>query len=87
VFRAASNLQNTDRYYKSSFSTIQVSGVGCQEDIEASTKNTACEELSRVDDRRKKADGFLPLGIGLLTPDTIDTVLFIDSIKYTAPFL
>jgi len=27
VLRPASNLQNTDRYYQSSFSTIQVSGV------------------------------------------------------------
>jgi hypothetical protein len=62
VLRPASNLQNTDRFYQSSFSTIQVSGVGCQEDTAAREKKT--------DDSRKKADGFLPSVIGLLTPDT-----------------
>jgi hypothetical protein len=70
VLRPASNLQNTDRFYQSSFSTIQVSGVGCQEDTEVSAQRTACDELSRVDGSRKKADGFLPSVIGLLTPDT-----------------
>jgi len=82
------NLQNTDRYYHSSFSTIQVSGVGCQEDTETNAKKTACDQLhsaclrhelrpnvahiegSRVDDSRKKTDGFLPFVIVLLTPDT-----------------
>jgi len=45
-------------------------GVRCQEDSEASAQKTACDELSRVGDSRKKADGFLPSVIGLLTPDT-----------------
>jgi hypothetical protein len=55
-------------------------GVRCQEDTEASAQKTAgdepigrelrAERLSRVDDSRKKADGFLPSVIGLLTPDT-----------------
>jgi hypothetical protein len=30
VLRPASNLRNTDRFNQSSFSTKQVSGVGCQ---------------------------------------------------------
>jgi hypothetical protein len=57
-----------------------VSGVRCQEDTEACAQKTACDEpfepelaaeaLSRVDDSRKEADGFLPSVIGFLTPDT-----------------
>jgi hypothetical protein len=62
VLRPASNLQNTDRFYHSSFSTLQVSGVRCQEETEASAKKT--------DNSGKKADSFLPSVIGLLTPDT-----------------
>jgi hypothetical protein len=89
VLRPASNLQNTDYFCHSSFSTIQVSGVGCQEDTEASVQKTACDEpfgrelraerLSRVDDTRKRAQGFLPSVIRFtetrhLTPETINIV-------------
>jgi hypothetical protein len=51
-------------------------GVRCQEETEASGQETACNELCRVDNSTKKADGFLFSVIGLLTPDTIDIVLF-----------
>jgi hypothetical protein len=68
VLHPVSNLQNTDCLYQSSFSTIQVSGVGCQEDTEAFAQKT--------DDSKKKAEGFLPSVIGFLTPDTIDIALF-----------
>jgi hypothetical protein len=56
-----------------------VSGVRCQENTEASAQKT--------DDSKKNADGFLHSVIGLLTPETIDTVLFKDSIKNTTLFL
>jgi hypothetical protein len=118
VLGHVSNLQNTDRFYQLSFSTIQVSGVGyllkagfrCQcsgVSLFSRTRTSARMRtmfysplllvlvvvlvlvlgcfpiLSLNTDTRN----LTPETYRVLTPETIDTVLFKDSIKYTTLFL
>jgi hypothetical protein len=84
VLRPASNLQNTDYFCHSSFSTTQVSGRYRGKRTENSLQQPATSPSavssgpngsaeSMTPEKRRKV--FCPQSFGLLTPETINIVL------------